>query len=288
MLITGDYAHYDNHDFHSDFGPPDPVRVPPEMLDRVMEADLQNFGWREVYGASLNLYYDFAGGMRLASISAVRGYDVVAVQEGDGTRNFGLAGAGTFLSTARNDQSQTQFSQELRLHSPTGGALQWLAGLYYYRETLKNYQNFLAGFNLGTVIAGSSTIDDSKTDTESYAAFGSATWRFDDRFSVTASLQRSTTAGWRCARCSASTARIRRSARSSTRSPSPIRRRPSISRPSTSAPTRNAIRDKELSGDLTFTQQWTPDVSTFLKYAPWLQGAAASTPASTGASRAGS
>ncbi|MCW3838104.1 TonB-dependent receptor [Sphingomonas canadensis] len=273
ILVTGDYTHYNNHDFHNDYSAPDPVNVLPELLDRRVGGDVWNYGWREVYGAALNVYYDFGNGMRLASVSSVRGYSVVDVQEADPVTNFGVAGAGTFIATARNDQSQDQISQELRLHSAQGGAFTWLAGLYYYHEVLRNYQNFLAGFNLGTVIAGSSSIDDSRTGTDSYAAFGSFTYRFDDRFSLTGGLRYT---------INDRNVRVQELLGIDGTDPllgtyvNPI----TLADPAPKAylatvdlgTTRNSISDKVVSGDLTFAQQWTPDVSTYLKYARGFKG----------------
>jgi len=285
ILLTGDYSHYDTHDFHNDFGPPDVVRVPAELLDRKVGGDVWNHGRRTVFGAALNIYYDFANDLRLSAISSVRGYDVIDIQEGDPQKNFGLAGAGTFLATARNDQKQKQFSQEIRLNSPESQRFSWIAGLYYYREILKNYQNFLAGFNLGPLIAGSSSIDDSRTTTDSYAAFGSVTRSLGEGLSLTAGLRY--TINKRHVRVTETLGIDGIDPAIGTfvnpvtlADPAPKTYAASIDY----GTTRNSIRDKEWSGDVTLTRQWTPAVSTFVKYARGFKGGGFNASFNSGAS----
>ncbi|MCA8896432.1 MAG: TonB-dependent receptor, partial [Amphiplicatus sp.] len=188
ILLTGDYDTYDMHDFHNDFGPSGISAPTPDLLDRKVEGDVWNTGEREVWGGALNVYYDINDAISLTSITSYRGYDVGIVQEADPWLNFGPAGAGTFVATAANDQSQKQFTQEVRLAGDAKD-FSWLFGLYYYAETLENYQNFLFTLNTGSFLAGGSTIDDSKTTTDSYAAFGSANLRLTDLLSVSGGLR---------------------------------------------------------------------------------------------------
>ncbi len=273
ILLTGDYDKYKMHDFHSDFGPCCVSSPPAEIKDRITEGDVWNTGDREVYGAAANIYYTFPNDMSLVSVTSYRRYDVGIIQEGDPEQNFGPSGIGTFVATARNDQDQWQFSQEVRLLSPEDQRFRWLGGLYYYRERLSNYQNFLFGLNADPIIAGSSTIDDSTTKTESYAAFGSATFDMTTIFSVTAGLRY--------------TYNKRRIAVTemlgidgtdpvfgdyvnmlTLSDPAPT----TFDAPIILGTTHNRIVDKEWSGDLTFTQNWTGDISTFAKYARGFKG----------------
>lgn len=272
ILLTGDYDTFDMHDFHNDFGPAGIAAPTPDLLDREVEGDVWNTGEREVWGAAVNIYYDLSETLSLASITSYRGYDVAIVQEGDPWQNFGLAGAGTFVATAANDQSQHQISQEIRLSSD-GEALSWLAGLYYYAETLENYQNFLFGPSTGTEILGGSTIDDSEVTTDSYAAFASATYRFNDLLSATGGLRY--------------TINERDAVVTETYGvdgvdpilgtyvdmltlddPAPK----IFDAPILLGTTTNSISDKVLTGDFTLTADWTPDVSTYVKYARGFKG----------------
>ncbi|BBE34401.1 TonB-dependent receptor [Sphingosinicella microcystinivorans] len=273
ILLTGDYDDYDNHDSHGYFGPPDIVKLTPDITDREATGDVWNNGFRKVGGGALNIYYTFPNEMTLASITSARAYDVSAIQEGDPDQNWGPSGAGTFVATARNDQKQNQFSQEVRLASPSGGNFTWLTGLYYYRDTLKNYQNFLFGVNTGSVIAGASTIDDSRSTTKSYAAFGSATNHFSDRFSVTGGLRY--TINKRGIRVLEALGIDGTDAvfgdyvdMLTQDDPAPTEFDALVAL----GTTRNKVTDKALTGDLTFTVDWTDDVSTFAKYAHGFKG----------------
>lgn len=67
-----------------------------------------------------------------------------------------------------------QFSQELRLASPTGETVEWLAGLYYFRSV--NDVNFWSGGYLVAPTLLSVAVIDTNFRSRSYAAFGSVTW----------------------------------------------------------------------------------------------------------------
>ncbi len=274
ILLSADYDDYTNHDTHGDFGAPGIPSLDEDNLDRLAYSDIWNRGDRQVGGVAMNIYYTFPNDMTLASITSYREYEANAIQDGDPDANLGVAGIGTFFATAQNNQDQHQFSQEVRLASSQDQQLTWLAGLYYYEDSLSNYQNFLAGFNVdGSRIAGANTIDDSTVTTNSYAAFGSATSRFSEIFSVTAGLRYT----------------IDKRDISVTESLGIDGTDPMIgdyvNMPTAANPapkaydativlgtTVNDITDKALTGDLTLTMDWTDDVSTFVKYARGYKG----------------
>lgn len=273
ILLTADYDTYDMHDFHSDFGPPGITKPTADLLDRKAEGDVWNTGSREVWGAAANVYYDLSDELTFTSITSFRGYDVGIIQEGDPQQNFGPAGAGTFVATAANDQSQQQFTQEIRLSSDANKDFNWLTGLYYYSETLKNYQNFLFGLSTGSAIAGASTIDDSKTRTESYAAFGSATYHLSNLWSVTGGLRY--TVNDRDVRVTevygldgidpVLGAYVNML---TLEDPAPRVYDASVLLGNNT----NSITDKVLTGDISLTADWTDDISTFVKYARGFKG----------------
>ena len=114
-----------------------------------------NLGWSSILGIT---------GWRDLNLT---GYDDL-----DGT-SAPFAGTGTPHSPAR------QFSQELQLLSPTGSAITWIGGLYYFHE--------YTGYN--PVITNSAVLfqpapftisaNDADVKTDSYAAFGQATIPLD-------------------------------------------------------------------------------------------------------------
>ncbi len=88
-------------------------------------------------------------------------------------------------------QNQEQFSQELRLTSPAGRTLEYVAGLYYWHQSVKggDHETGDSGVLIGlpgiSVVPGVDHIDDTvltsqKVDTDSYAAFGQGTIHVTD------------------------------------------------------------------------------------------------------------
>lgn len=71
-----------------------------------------------------------------------------------------------------------QFSQELRLASPAGKTIEWLAGLYYFRSI--NNVNFWSGGYLLAPTTLTVAVIDTDFRSRSYAAFGSITWNLSD------------------------------------------------------------------------------------------------------------
>ncbi len=83
------------------------------------------YGHRKVHGVSAKIDYDLDG-VRLTSISAIRGYTSASAFDTDGTAiNIDNE---TWVNNAN------QFSQEVRLTSTSEGPFQWIAGGYYYHE----------------------------------------------------------------------------------------------------------------------------------------------------------
>ena len=128
-------------------------------------------------GGSLRLRWDMGNGMALNSIT---GYETVkSFSRGDIDGGFGASflGAGNFgpgfipfdAESGDGLPKHKQFTQELRLESTGKGALQWLAGVYYFDEQLK-----IDSFNYsslgGNARNGYATQDQ---DNKAYAVFGS-------------------------------------------------------------------------------------------------------------------
>ncbi|MBA4175670.1 MAG: TonB-dependent receptor [Leptothrix sp. (in: Bacteria)] len=131
-------------------------------------------------GGSLRLRWDLGNGMALNSIT---GYETVdSLSRGDIDGGYGNAGAPAPIGkpfgpgfipfdaeSADGMPKHKQFTQEFRLESTGSGALQWLAGVYYFDEQLK-----IDSFNYSSL--GGNTLNGlAKQDQQNkaWAVFGS-------------------------------------------------------------------------------------------------------------------
>lgn len=92
-----------------------------------------------------------------------------------------------------------KFTQEVRLVSPGGGKIEWIVGAFYTKEKAKNFQNitifdlngvpivaptFIPGVMINPFADGSLP-----SSFEEYAGFADLTYKFSDRFDITAGLR---------------------------------------------------------------------------------------------------
>ncbi|HZX71545.1 MAG TPA: TonB-dependent receptor [Rhodanobacter sp.] len=89
---------------------------------------------------------------------------------------------------------QTKATQEIRLESPKSQTVEWLAGVFFTNETGNAPQHIYASdYYTGTPLPspfGIAIGDDTQPSSyNAYAAYGSLTWHFTDRFSVEAGLR---------------------------------------------------------------------------------------------------
>jgi len=91
------------------------------------------------------------------------------------------------------DLDQEQWSQEFQFSGRAADRLDWIAGLYYFHEGAEDFQNVpffqpvvATGDGGFTRVPGGFSFDSFiSQDTDSYAAFGQATYRFTDKLSGT-------------------------------------------------------------------------------------------------------
>jgi iron complex outermembrane receptor protein len=100
----------------------------------------------------------------------------------------GKGGTGVFEVNNGADQSADQISQEFRLSAETD-SLQWVTGLFYFKENVKRDERFDTIFAPG-ILPAVLTVGDvnfmQDATTESVALFGQVTWDFSDDWALTA------------------------------------------------------------------------------------------------------
>jgi len=146
-------------------------------------------------GISANANWSF-GDVALTSITAYRTWDWRPLNDSDAT---GLA----ILTRSQTATHQHQFSQELRLASTGERAIDYVAGLYYFRQTLNTQQLTEYGRDapdfVGSPAAPSAVrqaalngfqfAGSSQGKTRSYAGFGQVNWHIDPALTLTVGLR---------------------------------------------------------------------------------------------------
>jgi iron complex outermembrane receptor protein len=150
----------------------DPKRI---ALDAVPRED------RHYWGLSLDATYDFAG-VQLTSISGYREASLKNLIDTD-------AGPAPLIHFGQYDQT-SQFSQELRIQPIGSHRLQWLAGLYYFRETADTFSPIYLDFTgLLGVASPTTQLINASNRTTAYAAFGQADFHLTDNLTLSAGLR---------------------------------------------------------------------------------------------------
>jgi iron complex outermembrane recepter protein len=203
LTLSADYSKDDdNGNNYVTAAPGTPVN-----FDRVTNIPDLGFEKQEQYGVAATLEYEFGNGYELTSITSQRSIDFSAFNDNDYSP--------LDLSTIGDNREQSQFSQELRIASPESDTLEWVAGLYYYRQAFDVTTNIVNGSDtlfafggafvdpafFGLIGSGAiptdfglpsnSTFIDAIAgiDTDSYAAFASGTYHFNPAWAVTAGIR---------------------------------------------------------------------------------------------------
>lgn len=136
------------------------------------------------YSAELNY---LLGDLTLTSITAYTETGISANARGDGLPR-------SVIPTNLGTSDIEQFTQELRITSPGGETIDYVAGLYYYNKDMsREFDRTIDFYGLGLVpvpgVVTSTLINDFTFSNESYAAFGQATWNSTDRFRLSLGLR---------------------------------------------------------------------------------------------------
>ena len=159
-------------------------------------AGLANRTKETTYGASLQLDYSL-GGHTITSITSWRKWNNEEIRDGDWLDQPYLYGASTRFPLQHDDGPERAhtFTQELRLTSPTGGFVDYVAGLFYYQavaartytrtdtycvsSTATPLANGLIPCAAGnSVLVSPSGTGNFGSTFDNYAAYGQATWHF--------------------------------------------------------------------------------------------------------------
>jgi iron complex outermembrane recepter protein len=139
-------------------------------------------------GGSVQVNWRMDGGYNLTSITAYRSWRFLPTNDLDNTSVSAIINSG-------QEVDDEQWSQEIRLASPTGGRIDWVTGLYYFYQYQKNL-NFTQYGPAAQVLYGLPAFyNDAYSqvraypETESYAAFGQGTWHITEQWSLTAGLR---------------------------------------------------------------------------------------------------
>jgi iron complex outermembrane receptor protein len=152
------------------------VKASPDNADLCIDGP--QYKDRENYGFAAQVDWSLPGGQTLTSITA-------------GRRAFDFSNGDSdslpinILNDNISNQDLRQVSQELRLSSPTGGKLEYVAGLYYYRQKTNQVTDQTGTFGVFPAPVVNSTIN-SLVDAASYAAFGQAHYQLTEKLALIA------------------------------------------------------------------------------------------------------
>lgn len=150
-------------------------------------------------GHSLEVNWKLAGGSTLTSVSAFRDWHFTPANDPDGLELDVVRNAGYAVR-------DRQFSQELRLASPTGGLLDYVLGAYafkqdlgnrFFQETGKQADPYLLPWPLDRLTRNArldlmnqvNSQTNGKSDTKSYALFAQGVWHLTERLDLTTGLR---------------------------------------------------------------------------------------------------
>ncbi|QRY77874.1 TonB-dependent receptor [Pseudomonas sp. PDNC002] len=140
-------------------------------------------------GSSVEANWNLNGGYKLTSISAYRYWHFTPAN--DEQLNVSA------INNTGVEVHDRQFSQEIRLASPTGGAFDYVLGAYAFNQNLGNKtftdygpvaDRYLIGSDLNALNNTYSKAN-GKIETDSFALFAQSTWHLTDKLDFTAGLR---------------------------------------------------------------------------------------------------
>lgn len=160
--------------------------ITPSRMNRTVRSSFDSTVADQNYGGSAQVDIELPGDFGLTSITAYRRWNNVQTQDYDATDRLTAVGApSNQVSGADNGTVQTrQFSQELRLTSPTGNLIDYVIGAYYLdASTDELYRRTVTRLESGVQVVYPGIADYGITN-QNFAFFGEATVNFSDAFRV--------------------------------------------------------------------------------------------------------
>jgi iron complex outermembrane receptor protein len=206
-VLTGSVTHYDNgavipNNFATRAAHVGYTPLPFDPFARNTDIDSQQHYRLEQWGYSAQVNWTTFGGHTVTAITAFRNWRF------DPYNDLDLIGIPILTQGAFHSHSHT-FSQELRIASPTGGAVDYVAGIYYLYDVLASttIQTFGAdagGWILPTLplsivtpaLNDFSGVGDDRSYTSSIAGFAQATWHITPAIDLAGGLRYTNESKW--------------------------------------------------------------------------------------------
>jgi len=152
----------------------------PDNVEGAWNGPIYTKDW--TYGGQAQVNYHFPSGITLTSVTADYHYEYRVALEVDSTPL-------PVFDTNNGFIHSNQFTQELRLTSPSKGPVEWVGGLYFF--DLVNDPGQLQGGTFGLLPNNTTTFLSSQAgapryhvDSRSYAAFGQGSWHVTPQLSL--------------------------------------------------------------------------------------------------------
>lgn len=174
--FSADVTTDDQDTILNQLGSPAAYGAPFYMNDRFkVNVDAPNTAERDMYGAALTVDYSFDSGHVLTSITSSRDVDVEVFSDVDSTP-LDRTRSGPFT------EEGAQFTQELRLVSPGDEFIDYVAGIYYYKQDSDALRKIYAE---GVPVF----LTEGPVDTEALAAYVNANINVSDSLTLTTGLR---------------------------------------------------------------------------------------------------
>lgn len=163
------------------------VTLPAGTDPYVVDTNANGLSDQDGYGVSLTANFTVSDAVTLSSITAYRGFKF--------DLNLDTDGSPAPVLDILLHQDESQFSQELRLNYDDHAGITFIGGLYYFHDrddTFSGVDNGAAtifGFPVTVFGFASSSLADTLQVTDSYAAFGDATYAIADKLTIEAGLR---------------------------------------------------------------------------------------------------
>ncbi len=174
--LTGDYTQDKQNAVLNQLGSPAAFGAGYYNPDRfIVNSNRRNSIERDMYGMALSANYTTSSGHVLTSITSYRDVDITVYSDID------QIPIDTFHSGPFTDDF-SQFTQELRISSPGQQFIDYLVGLYYFKQDATAERNIYSNGNPIFFTRG-------PLDTVSFAGFANVTANFTPKFAVTAGVR---------------------------------------------------------------------------------------------------